>query len=78
MVTKTELQVMAQSGRTAIEYRLLGVLMRPRTFTEADEAEMTALKNLIERYDELMAICMEQPETAETPPAANDANRGEE
>lgn len=71
MITKTELQELVKAGRTAIEYRLLGVLMRPRTFTEADEAEMRAIKELIARYDELMAVCLEQPET---PEAASDVN----
>jgi uncharacterized metal-binding protein len=66
MVTKTELQELAKAGRTAIEYRLLGVLMRPRAFTEADEEEMKAVKELIARYDELMAVCLEQVETPKT------------
>lgn len=69
MVTRTELHELAKAGRTAIEYRLLEVLMRPRTFTEADEEEMKAIKDLIARYDELMAVCLEQPET---PEAASD------
>lgn len=74
MVTRTELRDMVQSGRTAIEYRLLGVLMRPRSFTEADERELQALKELISRYDELMAVCLEQPEA---PDAATDAKDGD-
>ena len=65
MVTKTELQELAKAGRTAMEYRLLEVLMRPRAFTEADEEEMKAIKELIARYDELMAACLEPPEKSE-------------
>ncbi|OIR06120.1 hypothetical protein GALL_119170 [mine drainage metagenome] len=71
MVTRTELCEMVRSGRTAIEYRLLGVLMRPRMFTEADEKELEALKELITRYDELMAVCLEPPEM---PEAVGDAD----
>ena len=74
MVNKTELRDMVQSGRTAIEYRLLGVLMRPRAFTEADEEEMKAIKELITRYDELMAVCLEQPDA---PNAATDVKDGD-
>ena len=62
LVTKTELHELAKAGRTAIEYRLLGVLMRPRAFTEADEREMAAINELIARYDELMAVCLERPD----------------
>lgn len=74
MITRTELQGLAKTGRTAIEYRLLGVLMRPRAFTEADEEEMKAIKELIARYDELMAVFLEQPEA---PDAATDAKDGD-
>lgn len=75
MATKVELQKMATAGRTAIEYRLLGVLMRPRALTDADQEELEALKDLMSRYDSLMAICLETPEP---PEAANDANGGKE
>ena len=75
MVTKVELQKMATAGRTAIEYRLLGVLIRPRALTDADQEELEALKDLMSRYDALMAVCLEKPET---PEAANDANGGKE
>jgi hypothetical protein len=74
MVTRTELQELAKAGRTAIEYRLLGVLMRPRAFTEVDEAEMNAIKELIARYDELMAVLLEQPGV---PDVATDAKKGD-
>lgn len=75
MVTKVELQKLAKAGRSAIEYRLLGVLIRPRALTDADQTELAALKDLMSRYDALMSGCMEMPETAE---AANDANGGKE
>lgn len=75
MVTKVELQKMATAGRTAIEYRLLGVLIRPRALTNADQEELEALKDLMRRYDALMAVCLETPEP---PEAASDANEGKE
>jgi cytosine/adenosine deaminase-related metal-dependent hydrolase len=75
MVTKVELQEMAKAGRTAIEYRLLSVLILPRALTDADEEELSALKDLMSRYDALMAVCLEKPET---PEAANDADGGKE
>ncbi len=75
MVTKVELQEMAKVGRTAIEHRLLGVLIRPRALTDADQEELEALKDLLNRYDALMSVYLEKPET---PEAANDANGGKE
>lgn len=75
MVTKVELQKMVTAGRTAIEYRLLGVLIRPRALTDADQKELEALKDLMSRYDALMAVCLEK---REIPEAANDANGGKE
>lgn len=75
MVTKAELQKMAKSGRTAIEYRLLGVLIRPRELTDADHKELEALKALMKQYDELMDIPRPQPETRE---GSNDGYGGQE
>ena len=75
MVTKAELQEMTKSGRTAIEYRMLEVLFRPKALTEADHKEMEALRALMENYDDLMTICLEKPEA---PEASNDANGGKE
>lgn len=75
MVTKAEMRELVKAGRTAMEYRLIGILIRPRALTKADEDELEAVKDMIKRYDELMAPYFEQPAT---PEAANDNDEGEE
>ena len=54
-VTKKEMTQLIKSGRAAIEYRMLGVLIRPRALTEADDAEMEELSALLEKYNQLMS-----------------------
>ncbi len=54
-VTKEGMRQLIKSGRTAIEYRMLGVVIRPRALTEADDAELEGLRALLEKYDECMS-----------------------
>ena len=55
-VTKNEMRQLIKSGRTAIEYRMLGVMIRPRSLTEADDAELEGLRALLKNYDEFMSV----------------------
>ncbi len=54
-VTKEEMRQLIKSGRAAIEYRMLGVVIRPRALTAADDAELEGLRALLEKYDEFMS-----------------------
>jgi cytosine/adenosine deaminase-related metal-dependent hydrolase len=69
-VTKKELRQLIKSGRAAIEYRMLGVAIRPRALTQTDDAELRALRALLKKYDELMSA-HELPNIPDTV-AAND------
>lgn len=75
MVTNSKLQEMIVEGRTAIEYRLLAVLARPRALTDTDQMELENLKDLLARYDALM---MPNTENATIPDASNDKLGGTE
>ncbi|ADL54758.1 hypothetical protein [Gallionella capsiferriformans] len=44
-----------EAGRTAIESRMLGIIIHPRASTEADEAEMASLHALYKQYNALMS-----------------------
>lgn len=44
-----------EAGRTAIESRMLGIIIRPRASTETDEAEMASLYALYKQYNALMS-----------------------
>ncbi len=53
-MTYEKFQELAQHGRRAIELRMVGILIRPRVLTDADNAELDSVKALLERYNELM------------------------
>ncbi len=55
MADRTEMEQWTRAGRRAIENRLLGVLIRPRAFTERDEKELAAVNKLLTDYDRMMA-----------------------
>ncbi len=59
-MTKAKMRKLIKSGRSAIERRMLGVLIRSRAMNEADHAEMEQLTALLMTYNELMAA-YEQP-----------------
>ncbi|MGB7597398.1 MAG: hypothetical protein WBM09_07515 [Gallionella sp.] len=69
------MQKLIKSGRLAIEYRMLGVIIRPRVLNDADNTEMDELTALLRKYNELMAA-YEAPINASKP--ANDENGGKE
>lgn len=53
-MTCEQFREMIQLGRRSIELRVLGVVLRPRSKTAKDEAEMNALLVLLDSYNELM------------------------
>lgn len=53
-ISDNQYRQMIATGRSAIEYRLLGVVIRPRALTPEDRAELDALYILLAQYDELM------------------------
>ncbi len=55
MADRTEMELWTRAGRQAIEYRLLGVLIRPRAFNEDDDKELAAIRKLLADYDRMMA-----------------------
>lgn len=55
MITQKRMQQYIVWGRNAIEYSMLLLLIRPRALTAQDDAEMTELKALLRKYNELMA-----------------------
>ncbi len=75
LVTRAHMQKLIKSGRSAIEYRMLGVIIRPRVLNDADNAEMDELNALLRKYNELMAA-FEAP--VDTSKPANDENGGKE
>ena len=60
-MTKAKLRKLIQSGRSAIEHCMLGVLIKPGALENADHAEMEQLTALLMTYNELMAA-YEQPQ----------------
>lgn len=54
MVTTEKMNQLIQDGRMAIEYCMVGVVVRPQTLTEADQAELAELKVLAEQYQRLV------------------------
>jgi hypothetical protein len=73
-VTKDDMSQQIKSGRLAIEYCMVGVLVRPRELTEADHAELAKLKALAAQYGKLMSP-YELPGVPRAP-AANDETLG--
>lgn len=73
--TKAQMRKLIKSGRLAIEYRMLGVLIKPSVMKEADHAEMEQLTALLMTYNELMAN-YEKPTAVSI--AAHDQNGGKE
>lgn len=72
MVTTEKMNQLIQDGRTAIEYCMVGVVVRPQTLTEADQAELAELKVLAEQYQRLVGK-YERPGLPDAS-AANDAH----
>lgn len=54
MVSKEEMNKLIQAGRTAIEYCMVGIVVRPHDLTEADQAELEELKALSTQYQKLV------------------------
>ena len=54
-----------EAGRTAIEARMLAVIIHPKTSTEADEAEMTSLYALYKQYNAVMSPAESSERAAE-------------
>lgn len=71
--THEKMLELIKAGRSAIEYRMLGVSIRPRTMNDADHTEMNALTALLKNYNALMA---EYEGKHATICAANDADKG--
>jgi hypothetical protein len=55
LITIAKLRKLIKSGRSAIELRILDVLIRPSLMNDADQAEMEQLTALLITYNELMA-----------------------
>jgi hypothetical protein len=55
LVSRTKMQKLIKSGRAAIEFCMLEVIVRPRAMNDADNAEMERLTELHRMYNELMA-----------------------
>jgi hypothetical protein len=53
--TQQQMQEYINGGREGIEHALLLVLIKPRTLTSDDEAELEALGTLLLQYNSLMA-----------------------
>lgn len=71
MITRRELGKLAQSGRKAIEYLLLCILIRPRATTEADIAELNALGDLLKHYDDVLSAYLSRPDRTSSIDATN-------
>lgn len=54
--SRAQMRKLIKSGRLAIEYRMLGVIIQPRALNEADHAEMEQLTALLMTYNELMTV----------------------
>ncbi len=74
-MTKAKLRKLIRSGRSAIEHRMLGVLIKPGALEAADHAEMEQLTALLMTYNELMAV-HEQPKVPSI--TTHDRNGGKE
>ncbi len=74
MTNRVEMEQWTRAGRQAIENRLLGVLIRPRAFTEDDDKELAALNKLLTDYDRMMVDFLPQGYINQ---AANDPDGGD-
>ena len=68
-MTYSKFRELVARGRRSIELRMLGVMIRPRALTDADRAELEAVKALLARFDDLM-----DEKYWYHPTAANDAD----
>jgi len=55
MLNKLKMHGLIKSGRCAIEYSLLGVIIRPRALTADDETELAEITTLLHSYNKWMA-----------------------
>ena len=55
MITRRKMRGLIKAGRSAIEYRMLLILLQPRALTEADDAEMEEMSGLLRKYNAFMA-----------------------
>jgi hypothetical protein len=54
MLSKQEMHPLIHSGRVAIEYSMLAVLLRSHPLSPADDAELKELHTLIDLYNKWM------------------------
>ena len=54
-LTEIQMQDYIRGGRSAIEFAMLLILTRPRVLNAEDDAEMSELKVLLKKYNEMMA-----------------------
>jgi hypothetical protein len=59
-MTKAKMKKLIKSGRSAIERRMLGVVLRSCALNDADHAELEQLTALLMTYNELMAAQREE------------------
>lgn len=53
-ITDEQFREMIKTGRLALEYRLLGIIMRPWILGTGDISELEEIKDLIAKFDQLM------------------------
>jgi hypothetical protein len=69
LLTQNKMQGYIDAGRNAIEYAMLLVLMRSSAQSKDDDAEMSELTGLLNKYNEMMA---KHERSLLNAPAAND------
>lgn len=74
-LSRRQMHAYIRGGRNAIEYSMLLVMIRPRSLTEADGAELNELKALLRKYNELMVKYEFQPELEAKGGASHGANK---
>ena len=64
-ITKKKMSKCIAADRSAIEARMLAVIILPRTSTKADKAEMTSLYALYKQYNAVMSPAESSERAAE-------------
>jgi hypothetical protein len=72
-MTNARLLQLIKAGRSAIEYRILGVILRPREMIDNDYQKIDGLHALLKNYNQLMSEFEQQHSIRD---AANDADGG--